>query len=372
VIEDPAYLSTQLITCLGNKRALLPEIGAAVERVRSRLGGRRLRVLDGFSGSGVVSRLLKRHARHLVANDLETFAATLSRCFLRNRSEIDLSALFETVAALNAEVDRWEADPGRSCPGGFIEELYAPSDDRRIRPGERAFYTRQNARRLDRYRQLLNTLPDADRVLCLGPLLGRASVHANTAGVFKGFYKDRKTGIGRFGGSQGDALQRILGKIRLEPPVLSRFECEVDVRQQDVNGLVGSLPGLDLAYFDPPYNQHPYGSNYFMLNLIVRNERPIAMSRVSGIPVDWTRSEYNTRSRAALRLRELVHATDARFILISFNDEGFIDRRRLEADLRAIGWVDVVERRYNAFRGSRNLRGRPLHVTERLFLVERR
>ena len=31
---------------------------------------------------------------------------------------------------------------------------------------------------------------------------------------------------------------------------------------------------LDLAYFDPPYNQHPYGSNYFMLNLLVHYRRP--------------------------------------------------------------------------------------------------
>lgn len=372
MIEDPAYLSTQLITCLGNKRALLPEIGAAVERVRSRLGGRRLRVLDGFSGSGVVSRLLKRHAQYLVANDLEAYAATLSRCFLRNRSEVNLAALTETVAAFNADVDLGEAGSVRPRPGGFIEELYAPSDDRHICPGERAFYTRRNARRLDRYRQLLGGLPDADRVLCLGPLLGRASVHANTAGVFKGFYKDRRTGIGRFGGSQGDALQRILGEIRLEAPVLSRFECEVEVCEQDINSLVGALPDLDLAYFDPPYNQHPYGSNYFMLNLIVRNQRPDVISRVSGIPVDWTRSDYNARTRAAHRLRELVQATDARFLLISFNDEGFIDRYRLEAELRAVGRVDVVERRYNTFRGSRNLRERRLHVTERLFLVERR
>ena len=27
---------------------------------------------------------------------------------------------------------------------------------------------------------------------------------------------------------------------------------------------------FDLAYFDPPYNQHPYGSNYFMLNTIAK------------------------------------------------------------------------------------------------------
>ncbi len=55
--EDSAYLTRQLITCIGNKRALLAPIGAAVDQVRSRLGGRKLRMLDAVAGSGVVSRV---------------------------------------------------------------------------------------------------------------------------------------------------------------------------------------------------------------------------------------------------------------------------------------------------------------------------
>ena len=40
--------------------------------------------------------------------------------------------------------------------------------------------------------------------------------------------------------------------------------------------------------------------------------------------------------------------------------------------LSAVGRVEVIESVYNTFRGSRNLRNRPLHVTEYLYLVERR
>ena len=55
---------------------------------------------------------------------------------------------------------------------------------------------------------------------------------------------------------------------------LSRFECDYVVHQMDANHLVGDVGGFDVAYFDPPYNQHPYGSNYFMLNLLVNYEEP--------------------------------------------------------------------------------------------------
>jgi len=57
---------------------------------------------------------------------------------------------------------------------------------------------------------------------------------------------------------------------------------------------------VDLIYLDPPYNQHPYGSNYFMLNLICTNERPHTLSKVSGIPGDWNKSQYNYKNKIKL------------------------------------------------------------------------
>ena len=234
------------------------------------------------------------------------------------------------------------------------------------------FYTRDNARRLDNYRRMLAEAPEDLRDLLLGPLLSEASIHANTAGVFKGFYKDRRTGRGRFGGSNGDALWRIRGPIRLSPPVLSRFECQIEVWQRDANQAAREVCDLDLAYIDPPYNQHPYGSNYFMLNLLVHYQRPKDVSRVSGIPAGWRRSGYNSKAAAGDLLRDLLETLDSRFLLVSFNNEGFIEPRAMLAMLRRLGSVQVLEIKYNAFRGSRNLRNRDVHVTERLFLVERR
>lgn len=366
VAEDPRYLTEQLLTYLGNKRSLLSPISIAVEEVKRRLGSKRLNVWDAFAGSGVVSRLLKAHARLLVSSDLEEYAAVVGRCFLRNRSSVDHRLMAETVDALNAAAER------EPLPQGFIAEIYAPKDESNITADDRVFYTKENARRLDDYRRRIDDAPIELRDLLLGPLLSEASVHANTAGVFKGFYKDRVTKIGRFGGSNSDALLRILGPIRLAPPRLSRFECDVKVHQIDANLLASRLRNLDLAYFDPPYNQHPYGSNYFMLNLLLRYHRPTEISAVSGIPADWRRSDYNVRAKSLQTFLKLAEATDAKFLLISFNDEGFIPPVEMHAALQHLGAVDVVQIPHPTFRGSRNLRNRALHVVERLFLVERR
>jgi adenine-specific DNA-methyltransferase len=364
--EDPRFLTEQLLTYLGNKRALLAPIEHAVERVKRRLKKPSLVILDAFSGSGVVSRLFKRHARTLFSNDLEDYAAVVGRCYLANRSQVPMKSLARFIERMNAVV---ETEPGS---GGIIEQYYSPVDERKITSTDRVFYTRRNARRIDQYRRMIDDAPEDWRTLLLGPLLSEASIHANTAGVFKGFYKDRKTGIGRFGGTNGDALSRITSDITLKLPILSRFECDVRVTQCDANHLVRDLGRLDLAYFDPPYNQHPYGSNYFMLNLIVHNQPPHGVSKVSGIPSNWRRSAYNQRARSLAVFRDLMHSVDASFVLVSFNDEGFIKPEQMIELLNEVGPVTACAIPYHTFRGCRNLRQRKTHVIEHLYLVERR
>jgi adenine-specific DNA-methyltransferase len=139
----------------------------------------------------------------------------------------------------------------------------------------------------------------------------------------------------------------------------------------DANLLVSDVGGFDVAYFDPPYNQHPYGSNYFMLNLLVNYEEPTEISRVSGIPTSWQRSDYNVRSKALPKLRELIGAVDAKFVILSFNDEGFVSPPEIREVLSEVGTVTEQRQPYTTFRGCRNLRNRSAQVVEHVYLIEK-
>jgi adenine-specific DNA-methyltransferase len=344
---------------------LAQHLERAILEVRTRVGGRTLVAADLFAGSGFVARLLKQHSALVIANDLESYSTVVNSCYLANRNaEID-SEVADVVRLLNSR-----ADAGATHPG-FIRDMYSPRDDRNIQPGERAFYTTDNARRLDFYAQEIALLDEPVKTRVLAPLLSRASMHANTGGVFKGFYKDRHSGIGKFGGTAGDALKRIVEPIRLEIPVQSRYETDSLVMQHDANAAVDHLPDCDLVYIDPPYNQHPYGSNYFMLNLLVNYRRPSEISTVSGIPKDWNRSGYNVKKQALALMSDLFVRIRSRFILVSVNAEGYISTNELWTALDAHGRVDEIVIPYNTFRGSRNLRNRSIHVNEYLFLMDR-
>ena len=387
--ENQEYLQSQLVTYIGNKRALLDFIGQGVCLVQQALGKEKLSCFDGFAGSGVVGRYLKQYSSYLAVNDLELYSQIINRCYLSNKSDLNISLLqkyYEEVCqAVNSQVQKLQEDEAQKAPG-FITDFYSPANEKAIQKSDRCFYTKYNANYIDLCRQNIEKLvPPEYRDFFIAPLLSEASIHANTAGIFKGFYKNRDTGLGQFGGKAQNALSRILGKIALPFPVFSDFNCQSKIFSSDTNELVkseelyesdllGDEGTFDIAYFDPPYNQHPYGSNYFMLNLIAsyNSPDPENISRVSGIPRNWNRSLYNKKKQVMPVFQELIKNVRAKFVLISFNSEGFIQKDEMIQMLSECGQVQVLESDYNTFRGSRNLKAREIHVKEYLFLLDKR
>ena len=360
--ERESYLCEQLITYIGNKRKLLPFIQNALLRALEILNKDSISFADVFAGTGVVSRLARRWAHTLYINDFEAYSAFSNRVYHANYSTVNVDAVETARREINYIASKYPR-------AGFITELYSPANEDSITKDDRVFYTRRNATFIDTAREEIDKLPEDIRPYILAPLIQRASVHVNTSGIFKGFYKN-KNGIGQFGGTMSNALQRICAPIEIPFPVFSRFEREVYVTQSEALDFVKSLPNVDVAYIDPPYNQHPYGSNYFMLNLILEGERPSDISRVSGIPKNWKRSDYNIRSRAASALRNIISFCPARILLISYNSEGFIPIEDMIKMLEEIGTVTVYDQEYNTFRGCRNLSTRSIRVTEFLFMVD--
>ena len=364
--EKEDYLNKQIITYLGNKRSLLPFIKIGINKVLARVNKNKIKTFDVFSGSGIVARYLKSYSSKIIVNDLEKYSEIINNCYLSNFSEVKIHKLLEYYNKLLIQLEEKKLKPG------LITKLYAPRSRNIIRKGDRAFYTYRNACYIDTARKYIEKIPHEYKNYFLAPLLSEASIHSNTSGVFKGFYKDSNTGIGKFGGNNEDALTRILGDISIPFPVFSNFECEYEIHRGDSNIIIDSIENVDLAYIDPPYNQHPYGSNYFMLNLIIEYIEPHNISRISGIPNNWNRSFYNKKTSAYNSFKALVERINAKFLLISFSSEGFIRHNEIVNLLKKIGKLEILETRYNTFRGSRNLRNRDIHIKEYLYLVEKK
>ena len=122
---------------------------------------------------------------------------------------------------------------------------------------------------------------------------------------------------------------------------------------------------------DPPYNQHSYMGNYHIWETLVRWDRPdhygVACKRTE---CREYRSPFNRKREIRGAMEAVVDALRARHIIVSFNNEGYLDRRELEAMLGRRGEVRTVpidHKRYvGAQIGIHNPRGERVGTVGRL------
>ena len=364
-LVESDFVLQPMITYIGNKRKLVPWIMEVVEEICSELHTNKLHTLDGFAGSGVVSRALMPFCSQLHSNDMEYYSFILLQCFLHTPTldqRIEIDRHFE-------EIDKLCQNPTETS---FISKLYSPKNNMAPTADERVFYTRENAMIIDTLLKYISTVNNSIKPYLLGPLLIKASINVNTAGVFRGFYK--KDGVGHFGGTGENALERILAPIRPEKPLWSTSNCKSICYNTDINNLITRFEDgeLDLIYLDPPYNEHPYGSNYFMLNLIARGEEPTEYSKISGIPKFWNKSAFNGRGSAYQTMLDLLKncLKKAKYTLISYNNEGLVTEEDWQTIFRELGCkMKKYEKEYDTYHGSRNLGSRNKKVVEIMYLL---
>ena len=357
ILKEPEFVLQPMITYIGNKRKLVPWI---IKTIQDEIGCD-LKILDAFAGSGVVSRALMSVCSELHTNDMEYYSYVLLRCFLETPTSEQMERIskhFDSILKFPAET-------------GYISLHYSPKNTNEPLDGERCFYTRENAILIDTFMKYIFQVEPDIRHYLLGPLLIKASINVNTAGVFRGFYK--KDGIGHFGGVGENALERILAPIQLEMPIWSKSSCKTVCHNSDINELILSDETFDLIYLDPPYNEHPYGSNYFMLNVIALNQEPTNCSKISGIPKNWNKSVFNGRNSAHDSMVSLLEncLKKARYVLISYNNEGLVtDWGSIFEGLTGVT-VKKFEKEYDTYHGARNLSARNKTVVEIMYLIKK-
>jgi adenine-specific DNA-methyltransferase len=113
----------------------------------------------------------------------------------------------------------------------------------------------------------------------------------------------------------------------------------------------------DVAYIDPPYNQHSYLGNYHVWESLVRWDKPevygVACKRVD---VRQRQSAFNSKPKFAAAMRELLAAVRAPTLVVSFNNEGYLSRAEMESMLSSL-WggearVETIEKDFKRYVGA--------------------
>ena len=306
-----------MIKYIGSKRVLIPTILEVVDSLPEVDT-----VVDFFSGTSRVGHALKRAGYRVHANDWMAYASELARCYVAaEASEVRRPAteLLEHLQHL-PPVD------------GYFTETFC----RRSR-----FFQPQNGMRVDAAREEIERLgldPDL-RAVVLVALMEAADRVDSTTGVQMAYLKEW-------------APRSYRGlELRL-PDVLDRVGAgRCTAHRLEARDAAASLRG-DVAYIDPPYNRHSYLGNYHIWETLIAWDAPetfgVACKRVD---CQTRKSDFNSKPRFEEALRSFIGSVDARYLIVSFNDEGYLDRECLESLLRERGDVHVVARDHKRYVG---------------------
>lgn len=333
-----------MIKYIGSKRTLVPRILAYAKAIRDRTGAGSFS--DMFTGTTRVAQALKHAHFQVTANDLASYSEVLAIAYIEADANLHRGPL--TAAKLG----HLNALPGRD---GYFTQTFCV-DSRYFQPG--------NGRRIDAIREEIDRISD-DRVehaILLTSLLEAADRVDSTTGLQMAYLKEW--------------APRSFNAMELRMPLL--IPGPGVALREDANALAAAMAPVDIAYLDPPYNQHSYFSNYHIWETLVRNDSPetygVACKRID---CRVTKSAYNAKARSWASFESLVRTIPAKHLIVSFSNEGYFAHDDLVALLEStFGEVEAVPvdfRRYvGAQIGIHNPKGEKVgtvsHLTNREYL----
>jgi adenine-specific DNA-methyltransferase len=303
-----------MIKYLGSKRVLVPVLGDLLARCGAES------TVDLFTGTTRVAQEFKRRGAHVTAVDTARYSEVFAQCHIeKDAATVDQDELREALQYLAAL-------PGE--PGYFTETFCVRS----------RYFQPFNGERVDAIRNALardfagsGLLP-----ILLTSLIDAADRVDSTTGLQMAYVKSW--------------APRSFKPLELRAPEL--FTGPGRAVRGDARDIVDQLSPMDLAYLDPPYNQHRYFTNYHIWETLVAWDAPepygVACKRLDSRDVT-TKSAFNRKREMPMALRQVIAAVKAEVVVLSYNDESWVTLDDLVDMCSVHGHVEVLgfeSRRY--------------------------
>ena len=196
------------------------------------------------------------------------------------------------------------------------------------------YFTKENAGRIDYFRWQIEdwrhrALIDEDEyAVLLASLIESVSSVSNTAGVYGAFLKKW----------DARALKPIMFR---KVGALMLPSLGIEQRCGKIEDVIEDVP-CDILYIDPPYTQNQYGTQYHIFETLVLADQP-KISRITGSRSTAPyRSDWSKEYKAHILLDKIVAKTKARYVVMSYSNDGILSKDYIEAVLKRYGKPDTL------------------------------
>ena len=306
-----------------------------IEKVVANLGIHGGIFCDLFAGTASVAVHFKRRGFQIISNDLLELSYAFQRALIANNEEpafariaptlgdVPSDSLFTNLSPYHTVIAWLNCLPGKK---GFIFHAYCPSGNNEY---GRQYVSDLNGQKIDAIAQQLQRWCDDDDItkdefyLLLTPLLEGTSKVANISGTYGAYLK------------QWDA--RAYKNLKLVPAEIIRSDLLHQTFCRDANELIEEIT-CDVLYIDPPYNTRQYITNYHLLETIARYDNPQIHGKTGLRDYEETeKSAYCSKTDCLKAFQGLIEKADAKYILVSYNNEGILSQEEIMSVLSIRG-----------------------------------
>lgn len=328
-----------MIKYLGSKRTLVPLV---VDAVKSLPGHT---VMDLFSGTSRIGHALKRDGYKVISNDHNAYAHVLAQCYVVADREDILRDASRLVSEFNA------------LPGvdGYFTKTFCR---------QAKFFKPKNGRRVDAIRHAIEdkALPPDLKAVMLVSLMEAADRVDSTCGVQMAYLKQWAPR------AQNDLCLRIpdcLPRARYGKGEAACLDAIEASRRYSA----------DIVYIDPPYNQHSYLSNYHIWETLISWDKPTVYGKAcKRLDCQSRKSAFNSRRQFRNAFEDLLSCIDAKSLVVSFSNEGYVGQSDMCDMLSTRGNVTIFEQPYRRYVGAQigihDLMGRKVGKVSHLDNIE--
>lgn len=334
---------------LGNKEGILQDITNLLNQ--KNLMNKNLTFFDAFAGTGAVSVALKNNF-NIKINDSLLWSVIYTKGRLLSQ---------------NSDFKKLGVDPfdyfnsNENTRKGFFYREYSPGASSRM------YFSVENAGKIDWIRYTIeqwkvNGLLDyGEYEYLLASLIESISKVANTAGVYGAYLKKWDP--------------RALKKMAFIPVPRNEDRNSINISENNffnekLENIIGQVE-TDILYLDPPYTQNQYGTQYHLLETLIKMDNPSISPITGSRPTGPMRSDWSKEFKVNILLDKILSETTAKYVIMSYSDDGIMSRSFIEAAFKRYGKAETYEvrkidyKKYNNYKSKK----RASHH-EYLFFVE--
>lgn len=356
----------KFVRYIGSKEKLIPFLD---EIIFKRFQNKQFSILEGFSGTGIVSQYLNENYNSTIyMSDISQYSKVFSSILNINNFNHKLLYHIEKIIEITYYSKIPKIDDNiifnelsiNGKPQTISESSF---DNQNVK--SRMFFTEDVGHKIDCMRNYVKKVKENDNLnedevnILLSLIIYFADKNANTTSVYAAYLKKQNFKTKPLKKDLIDYFQK-----EIHSPKKGKL---INFFEGDIINTLNLIKPIDIIYLDPPYNTRKYESNYHILNYISDlnfSINDIKKDSKTALPENNNKNLFSSKKGTREIFKNLIEKSlkKCNILFISYSSDGEMSLEEIE-DICFSNNLNLTihQREYQRFKSNKNENNKKLN-----------